>query len=54
MAENRERERDDRGSKIASTRAKQSKSKGFHLTHKPSESEESKRNKEHKDVKVKA
>lgn len=57
MAENSERERDDRGNTRQAagkaTRAKQGRAKGFRLSHNPAESEEAQREKEHKDVKVK-
>lgn len=59
MSENLERERDDRGNARQATGkptrakgAKQSRAKGFNLSHKPAESEEVQREKEHKDVKV--
>ena len=51
MTENSGRERDDRSKK--GTRAKQSKEKGFRLSSKPTESEDTQREKEHKDVRVK-
>ena len=45
------KERDDRSRK--GTRAKQSKEKGESLSSKPTESEDTQREEEHKDVKVK-
>ena len=50
MTENMGRERDNRSEKATDTRAKQGK--GFRLSSKPTESEETQREKEHKDVKV--
>ena len=52
MTENMRRERDNRSEKATDTRAKQGKEKGFRLSSKPTESEETQREKEHKDVKV--
>lgn len=59
MAESLESERDDRanarqaaGKDTRAKAAKQSRAKGFRLSHKPAESEEAQREKEHKDVKV--
>ena len=49
MAENSERERDDRAQR---TRAKHTKEKGFRLSHDVVETEEAQREKEHKNVKV--
>ena len=49
MAANSERQRDDSGRK---SREKQAKGKDFRLSHKPVESEEVQREKEHKDAKV--
>ena len=49
MAENSERERDNRGKR---TPAKQVKGRGFRLSQDPDETEEAQREKEHKDVKV--
>ncbi|CAB4036501.1 P2X purinoceptor 7-like, partial [Paramuricea clavata] len=51
MTENMGRERDNRSEKATDTRAKQGKEKGFRLSSKPTESEETQREKEHKDVK---
>ena len=48
--ENSERERDDRGKR---TRAKQASAKGFRLSHDPVDTEETQREKVHRDVKVK-
>ena len=49
MAANLKRPRDNRGRKSLE---KQAKGKDFRLSHKPAESEEVQREKEHKDVKV--
>ncbi|XP_028416756.1 uncharacterized protein LOC114540966 [Dendronephthya gigantea] len=52
IVENPDRERDDRSRPAARTRAKSSGgAQGFRLSHNPMESEESQREKEHKDVK---